>query len=409
MRTMRIDIGGKNRYTGQFQSNNPEQSIERLNSGRLTERVILSGGEPTLRRDLLKLLTSLKNNGSTAIELRTDGVLFGRNGISRKLSTLGVTAIYVPFPTARADAAEWLLGKGMMAKKIRGIKQAILEGLTVIAEIALLRPTVEYLAETIAAVHRLGIRRVLLRRMEIEDSSKAVALSPRFGLLEEPLKRAFEMIQTLQMSIEIEGVPDCILREWKSFRTNIQTRRKRNCRYCSGECSGVAEDYLMHFGWSELRALSGQQQMSAVTLSFSAEESTRSIRKRLMLAARKVPSDLRILGDFSHPKIYPVLREAQRLSIPKIWLVGDLRPLRTLSKLELIRLRSIAVLCHQMSAAPLPAEVLELYDRWSAPEKRFYIASEVSVKTKIVDRWFAEEKSLFPPYFRFGWRIPSKG
>ena len=206
------------------------------------------------------------------------------------------------------------------------------------------------------------------------------------------------------MSIEIEGIPDCILRERRSFRSGIQKPRKWTCRRCFPECSGVAEDYLLHFGWAEIWSMYNDEPVASLTLFFSSEESTRSIRKRLMLAAKTLPSELRVLGDFSHPQVYSILREVQRLSIPKIWLVGDLKPLRKLSKLELIRLRSISVLCHLISSAPLPTEVLELYERWSSPEKRFYIGSKSISNMTVVDRWFTDGQLSQPPYFRIGWK-----
>ena len=60
------------------------------------------------------------------------------------------------FPTARLDASEWLLGKGLLNKPTLGIKNALEEGLPITAEISITRPTYEYLEETVAVLHRLG-------------------------------------------------------------------------------------------------------------------------------------------------------------------------------------------------------------------------------------------------------------
>ena len=76
--------------------------------------------------------------------------------------------------------------------------------------------------------------------------------------------------------------------------------------------------------WEQQQA----QPPTGIAMHLSAQETTRSIRKRLMLAAQSLVEELRLIGDFSHPEIIPILRETLRLSIPSVWLVErDLHPL----------------------------------------------------------------------------------
>ena len=55
------------------------------------------------------------------------------------------------------------------------------------------------------------------------------------------------------------------------------------------------------------------------------------------------PERLVIKGDFSHTDMYALLREALRLSIPKVCLTGDMTPLFSIAHGKIIRLRRLII------------------------------------------------------------------
>jgi MoaA/NifB/PqqE/SkfB family radical SAM enzyme len=399
-----VYIGGENRYSGQFQSNEPSLSYEELEKqvSPTYDSVFFWGGEPTLRKDLPQLIKLFSQNRQLDVAMRTDAVLFSKKGVSHSLKKLGLTTVYVTVPSLKRDACEWLLGKGVLSKTIRGIRNSLREGLQVIVDVPLTRSTMDHLDETVAMVHRLGAKTVLFRMMEfIDTGDKTVMLAPRFGVIMLPIQVAISRANQLGVTVVIEGIPDCILGDLKKYR---QTTRFEDehffCSSCSADCSKLSKGYVSRFGWSEIWETQEQDKPTCVSLYFTAKETSRSIRKRLIFSAQSLVQELWLMGDFSHKDTYQLLRESLRLSINNICLSGDLKPLQRLSKLELLRLRNIHMITHLFQGEDLDQEVLQLFERWKGPQKRLYVQVE-SVKDVIYfDQMFQQGKLPMAPFYR---------
>jgi len=402
--TLRVYIGGENRYLGQLKSLENRSSLSEIGEQVTSSKIILWGGEPTMREDLPALLGHCQEQGARHISIRTDGLIFTKEGMARVLKKKGLDCIYVSLPSSRTDACDWLLGKGFLGKVIRGIRNALQEDLDVVVDIPLTRSTIDHIGETIAMVHRLGIQKVLLRRLTFgRDESAIVALTPRFGILKLPLMSAINQAKRLGVYVQIEGIPDCILGELTTHRTKFSeglAEERYTCISCDSRCCKLPEEYLARFGWAEVWDTQQDQKPTSLSLHFTAQESTRSIRQRLMLAAQSLVSELRILGDFSHPEIYPILRETLRLSIEKISLVGDLKPLRRLTKLELLRLRGVFQLSHRLTGTLVEPEVTELFERWKGPSHQLYVLIEDISEILQYDMLFQSNQLPSAPFFR---------
>ena len=399
----RVYIGGNNRYTGQFRMVAPSLSLQELEQNVSDLPVLLWGGEPTLRKDLPQVIQMFSQNRNVDVAMHTDAVLLSKEGVALSLVKKGLKTVYITFPSSRKDACEWLLGKGILAKTIRGIRNSIRAGLTVIADVPLTRSTVDHLDETVAMLHRLGISKVLFRMLSFSDiDDKAVVLAPRFGILKLPLQMAITKSSQLGVTVEIEGIPDCILGELKRFRINCHRNPVKylDCPVCNTEDCSISKGYISRFGWAEIWKTQQQSEPKSVSLYFSSQETTRSIRKRLMYASQSLVEELWLLGDYSHQQTYSFLRESLRLSIDKICLVGDLRPLLRLTKLELLRLRNIHLIAHQIQNHELDPEVLQLFERWKGPIQRVYAQVETVQDIVRYDRMYQQGKLPLAPFYR---------
>ena len=398
----RVYIGGSNRYTGQFRTDKPSLSIQELEMQVSDHPVLLWGGEPTLRKDLPQVIQLFSKNRTVDVAIHTDAVLLSKEGVALMLVKSGLKTVYITFPSSRKDACDWLLGKGILGKTIRGIRNSIRAGLTVIADVPLTRSTVDHLDETVVMLHRLGISKVLFRMLNFSGvSDRAVILAPRFGVLSLPLQMAVNQATQLGVSVEIEGIPDCMLGSLKQYRKTIDgSKEGLQCVGCSTDCCKVANGYVSRFGWAEIWKTKQQSEPTSVSLYFPPQETSRSIRKRLMYAAQSLVQELWLLGDYSHQMTYPILRETLRLSIDKVCLVGDLRPLLRLTKLELLRLRNIHLIAHQIQNPELDPQVLELFERWKGPVQRVYAQVETVADVIRYDRMFQQGKLPSAPFYR---------
>ena len=118
--------------------------------------VLLTGGEPTLRADLPRLLAACAEAGA-AVRIRTDGLALGRAAALAPLQRAGLTGLRVLLASARRDAHDWLVGlSGAATAASRAVRVATAAGLPVEVEIPIARPTAPLLAETVNVAARLG-------------------------------------------------------------------------------------------------------------------------------------------------------------------------------------------------------------------------------------------------------------
>jgi len=144
-----------------------------------------------------------------------------------------------------------------------------------------------------------------------------------------------------------------------------------------------------------------------ISIRFPATESTRSIRKRLVQAAQEGATTLHVVGGTTHDESLPLLREAQRLSFPRVVLSGDVTGLADAPPNKLFQLRGLALIqvpsdgdniaiaerIRESSSVPfevfltlggsqLDTELCHLWSRNSWPgEPRFAVAEDANIES----------------------------
>jgi MoaA/NifB/PqqE/SkfB family radical SAM enzyme len=124
-----------------------------------------------------------------------------------------VQRINVPFHCARRDAHDWLVGEpGALKTALRAIRTCVDAGMAVAAEVAVTRPTMPHLAETVDVLTRVGVRAISLRRLTAVDvsASEFVLLSPRMSLLADDLERAATTALQRRARLVIRDFPVCV-------------------------------------------------------------------------------------------------------------------------------------------------------------------------------------------------------
>ena len=365
----RLDVGHEQRL-GRLA---PRPASERLDVSALARllraraarpglgRVVLGGGEPTLRADLLQVIATASEAAPGArVVLETDGLALGAEGPTRALSAAGLGGVRIPVVGARIPMHDWVMGvPGHGRRALRGVRTAAEVGLEVAVDCLLTRPSVPLLAETVAVVAKLGARAVRFRlvtpgEVPVDDQ---VALVARVGLVAGPLAEAVRTALRLGLAVEILGVPHCALpSELRGFAGVIDVETAR-CPSCSPSCGGVSADYVDLFGPAEL--LGGAREASVVRVVLGAPapircsacgdgaqievEPRRDARVRLLRAARRQPERLRLAsaGSLWHPAAPELLREAARLDVDHVEVAGDVAPLASWTDDELHRVRRL--------------------------------------------------------------------
>lgn len=357
----------------------------------------LAGGGDFLRRgDAWELLTALARlrPGNFGLCTSGDGLT---TAAARRLVSVGVRRVHIPFHCARQDAHDWLVGEpGALKIAHRAIRACIDAELPVVAETVLTRPTVLHLAETVALLARTGVRTICARRLTAHDTDgvEFVPLSPRLGLMEGALEEAAALALERRVRLSLRDLPLCVAprlrplfaapdsERWVMPGGLITTRTVAGsgCASCPGwpHCAGAPQDYVTRFGFEEfvdrratvvrVHESVGDQQSGRASepMVFAwygphrvrcdacgdvaddrsqaapPDESTRVIRARLVQAARYRPSVLRLVGAdlLAHPQAALLLYDAVRL-FPHVEVAGEASAMAEWSELDLRRLKDL--------------------------------------------------------------------
>ncbi len=239
------------------------------------EEIRLTGGEPTLRRDLLELIAFARQSGALRVSLETNATLID-DARAQALAHAGLTSARVNLvgPDARVDAITQ--DDGGFARTIAGIRALLAAGIAVELLASLTRAThalvVAMPAALMAAVGDLG------RPVAIEANVPTDAPNP-LELLD--YQAAAEVLKALDAACRLEaiplrlaadsGPPPCIFPPRRGlphlYKLSPGSRRQERhshvaaCATCivADRCSGLADAYLQHFSAPELQPITDEK------------------------------------------------------------------------------------------------------------------------------------------------------
>lgn len=190
----------------------PSFCAKRISPTRPGPPAWFSGGEPTLRPDLPRLIAALPELG-----LATDGLALADERIAAGLRDRGLHDVRIGLHSARTDAHDWLVGlPGAGRRAILALRACVTARLRVEAEIVVTRPTAPHLAETVDLLTRIGVHGIRLRRVERRGPAALdfVAISPRFGPLEPYLEAAVALAVQRGAAVAVVGFPTSVGPRW---------------------------------------------------------------------------------------------------------------------------------------------------------------------------------------------------
>ncbi|MBK9644806.1 MAG: radical SAM protein [Deltaproteobacteria bacterium] len=270
----RLWIGGPRRGADRLDHDvhTPAEAVEALIS-RLGERpvaaVTLVGGEPTLRADLPSLLRRLTSAGVGNLGMFTDGLALVSGEAAGSLVEAGLKRVRVELGAFQPEAHDWLVNQpGAQRRALKAIRACRAAGLSVEVEIPLTRPAVDHLPELVGLVLDLGASWVRVRRVTKAGPAARdfVALSPRLGLTQPALERAWDEAARRRRPLTLHGLPACAAgRAAEGVRVDADEPliggpaplvNLPGCARCPGgsACAGAPQDYVERFGWAELRS-----------------------------------------------------------------------------------------------------------------------------------------------------------
>ena len=242
------------------------------------DAVHLSGGEPTMRKDLFEIISFSREQGIKEIVLQTNGVLLENEGLVHRLSDSGITCALVSMHSHNEEVYDKVTGTvGDFNRAISGIKNLLENGIDVKISMVInslncmgMRDSIRFFADRFK-ISRFDIGFVLPKG----DALKNEWIVPRISDIEQHLHDTMEYCRRERIGFIIAdcGLPLCYLRgfeeysaearrmleflrspeEGKHFRFR-EMRKSDDCARCGfgSLCRGVSRGYADLHGTEEL-------------------------------------------------------------------------------------------------------------------------------------------------------------
>ena len=247
------------------------------------DRVSFTGGEPTLRKDLLALVREAARLGYGSIKVQSNGLLFARAANVERLRSAGVTEWHVSIHTHRRAAYERLVRReGTFDAMEAGLTELVRRGLDPVADLIVMRSTQAHLAAAVDWLADRGVGHARLWLVSLTDGNATnVDSLPPLGELLPPVMAAFDRADARGLDLRSLHLPHCLLGDRADraldpaaggvrvvtpdavldLRDAKLTPRRYvpACEGCParGDCPGLRPDYLQRHGDAEVAAARG--------------------------------------------------------------------------------------------------------------------------------------------------------
>jgi len=247
-------------------------------------RVILTGGEPTLCRDLVDHVAYARTVGFEEIELQTNAVLLDRPGAAAALHAAGLTSAQISLHGPDAAISDRLTAApGTHARTLRGVDALLEAGVRVLLNHLVFVDNASLLLEFVDMVHaRWGAHcdRLVIQfhspRNEFATREEGLRHVPRYATYAARLVAAIDRARSLGLNVrdlqDPTGIPSlCVLGADTEYLGRVTAQRTSPrfhrwesewltrvpaCTSCArkDECMGIPKHYLALHGDSEFRA-----------------------------------------------------------------------------------------------------------------------------------------------------------
>lgn len=262
------------------------RALAALRQGRAQglDALSLTGGEPTIRPDLLTIVRAGRSLGFQDIKVQSNGLMYAHGDNLARLLAAGATRLHVSVHTHRADRYEKLVRRtGTYASMVVGLERAVASGAPLVVDLIVKRDTVEDLPAAIDWLTAQGVRAVDLWYVSLTDANASnIESLPRMNEAMPFVGDALARGRAHGITLRSLHVPRCLMGQdhvhaWDPGADRVVVVTPEStfalkdsrlagrvkvpaCTGCPFEqvCPGVRPDYLAVYGDDEIATARGQ-------------------------------------------------------------------------------------------------------------------------------------------------------
>jgi len=242
--------------------------------------LVLTGGEPTLHKKIVKIIEHARSIGYRRIQLQTNGRMFYYEDFCRSVIAAGATEFSPALHGSRPEIHDFLTGApGSFVQTARGIRNARKLGVNVVTNSVVTKSNMRDLPELAKLLVALGVNQYQFAFVHIlgNAAKNKTWLVPRKTVLEPWIKKGLDVGIRAGVNVMTEAIPFCFMSgyedyvaeqvipqtmifdanfkvdEFNAYRKaqgKIHGPRCGECKYCS-KCEGPWREYPEMFGWDE--------------------------------------------------------------------------------------------------------------------------------------------------------------
>jgi len=255
------------------------QVLQALSDGRAAgfDALSFTGGEPTIRPDLVGLVKAAHSLGYSDIKVQSNGLLFAHGPNVDALTRAGVTRFHMSIHTHDAAAYDALVQRaGSYPIMVAGLDNLVARGLSPVADLILKSDTYRKLPDALVWLRARGVRTAYLHFVSLTDGNRDNLHSmPRMSEVMPVLGQALAWSRANALEARVLYMPACVLGEHAAHAFDPGASRVRvvtpeavfelrdsrlsgqqyvpACDGCDyrARCPGIRADYLARFGDTE--------------------------------------------------------------------------------------------------------------------------------------------------------------
>lgn len=253
---------------------------EFLSSCNQRSMVVITGGEPTIRPDLLNLCDYIVKKGFENIDIQTNGRALSNYDFTKELVEGYPIRFVVALHGNNSDIHDTVTTKnGSFFQTVRGIQNIKKLKGRIIGKIVISKTNSKCLLETIKLYKELEVNHVNIAfpHSSIKDH-RFFDFVPRYSDIVEEVSKVIEFAKENDMLVTFECIPLCLMKgneeyisefgikdndsltspvnskivDWSKRRLEIKSKAKA-CKKCyfNDLCEGVWEEYIHYYGEEE--------------------------------------------------------------------------------------------------------------------------------------------------------------